>query len=176
MKRLLVLTAALPVAAFLLIPASATSQSVLPSIVRGTPLQVTASTTPRRDRFRPYTYTTTGRVVPPSRYCTPGTNPGPGAANCIPILCPAGVTDLRYCLQPGRPTICSGTVTVRFQRRTTTISARNVALRPDCTYRSRVTFRLPFSARRGVLRVRARFGGNVVLEPRNSSTHTVRNG
>jgi len=175
-KRLLVLVAALPVAAVFFIPASASSQGTLVSIQRAAPLQVTARTTPRRDRFKPYTFTTTGRVVPPTRLCDPNAAPGSGSPNCIPLLCPPGVTDVSYCLQPGRPLICSGVVTVRYQKRTTTVSARNVVLRPDCTYRSRVTFTTNLPTRRGVLNVRARFQGNVVLLPRNSRTHQVRAG
>jgi hypothetical protein len=175
-KRSLILTLALSLAAALLSLPSAGAQNNAPAIVRGTTVQVTASTTPRRDRFRPYTFTTTGRVVPPGRYCTPGQNPGPGAANCVPVICPRGVTDGRYCTFPARNVICSGTVTVRFQKRGTTISSRNVFVRPDCTYRSRVTFHTLLRTRIGNLSVRARFQGNVVLTPRNSSTKIVRAG
>lgn len=174
MKRLLALGVALPLAAILLIPASGSAQSTLASIIRANPRQVTLTVTPRRDRTRPYTFTSTGRVVPPSRYCNPTENPFTG--NCIPILCPPGVTDIRYCLLPGRGVICSGTVTVRYQKRTTTISARNVPLRPDCTYRSRVTFHTRLITRVGNFRVRARFGGNAVLLPRTSPTRIVRAG
>ncbi len=176
MKRLLALAAAVPVAAILLIPASGNAQNALDSIVRAEPVQVTNTTLPRRDRFRPYTFTTTGRVIPPTRYCNPGENPGTGTANCVPILCPPGVTDIRYCLRPGRSVICTGTVTVRVQKRGTTISSRNVLVNPDCTYRSRVTFRTRLRSRTGFLSFRARFGGNAVLLPRNSSTRTARAG
>jgi hypothetical protein len=173
-KRLLVLTGLLPLAAILLIPASGSAQGTLASITRANPRQVTLTVTPRRDRRSPYTFTSTGRIVPPSRYCTPSENPF--AAGCIPILCPPGVSDIRYCLIPGRGVICSGTVTVRYQKRSTTISSRVVSVRPDCTYRSRVTFRTGLGIRRGSLRAQARFGGNAVLLPRRSSTRTVRAG
>jgi len=175
-KRSLVLMLALSLAAALVSLPSAGAQTTTPNIVRALPLQVTATSTPRRDRFRPYTFTTTGRIVPPPRYCAPGTNPGSGANNCVPVICPPGVTNPRYCLFPAANVICSGTVTVRFQKRTTTISARRVTVRPDCTYRSRVSFRLLLPTRRGTLRVRSRFNGNAVLLPRNSSTKNVRAG
>jgi len=67
-------------------------------------------------------------------------------------------------------------VTVRFQKLTTTVSSRNVRVRPDCTYQSRVTFRSRLPTRRGVLKVRARFQGNPVLQPKNSSTKKARAG
>jgi len=173
-KRLLVLAVALPVAAVLLIPASGSAQSVLTSIIRANPTQVTLTVTPRRDRTRPYTFTSTGRIVPPSRRCNPGENSLTGL--CLPLLCPPGVTDARYCLRPGVGIICNGSVTVRYQKRTTTISARIVALRPDCTYRSRVTFSTRLITRVGTFRVRARFGGNAVLLPKVSVTRFVRGG
>lgn len=175
MKRLLVV-AALSVAALVLFSSPGGAQTTTPPIVRGTPLLVTSSTTPKRDRTRPYTFTTSGTVRPPTRLCAPNVNPGVGAANCIPIRCPVGAPNIAYCDVPGRAVICSGLVNVRFQKRTTTVSSRNVQLRPDCTYRSRVTFRTRLVTRRGILRVRARFQGNAVLRPRNSSTHTVRAG
>lgn len=174
MKRLLALGAALPVAAVLLVPASAGAQAVLPQIVRANPLQVTLSVTPRRDRTRPYRFTSTGRVRPPTRLCVPGENPFTG--RCVPILCPVGVTDPRYCLIPGPRVVCTGTVTVRYQKRTTTISSRVVALRGDCTYRSRVTFSTRLVTRVGTFRVQARFGGNALLLPRRSATRLVRAG
>lgn len=175
MKRSLVLTLVLSLAAALLYVASGSAQTTI-DIQRASPIQVTNITTPRRDRFRPYTFTTRGRVRPPTRYCAIGVNPGPGAANCIPIICPPGVTDIRYCLVPGRRAICSGVVTVRVQKRGTTISSRNVNLRTDCTYISRVTFRTLLRTRIGTLSFRARFQGNVLLTPRNSATKLARAG
>ncbi len=174
MRRSLVLTGALSLLAVLMCTTPGIAQS--PTIVRGQATSVSLKTTPKRDRSRPYTFTSTGRVVPPATYCAPNTNPIPGAGNCVPIICPPGVTDIRYCILPARDRICSGTVTVRFQKRGTTISSRNVFLRSDCTYRSRVTFRTRLPTRRGVLSVRARFQGNAILQPRSSSTRTVRAG
>lgn len=175
MKRMLVLTLGLSLAAGLLYTSSGSAQSTI-SIVRASPLQVTNTTTPRRDRFRPFTFTTKGRVRPPANYCAPGVNPTTGSGNCVPILCPPGATNIAYCLLPGRSIICTGTVTVRVQKRGTTISSRNVNLRPDCTYQSKVTFRTLIRTRVGNLSFRARFQGNVVLAPRNSATKIARAG
>lgn len=176
MKRSLVLTLGCSLAAALFAVPSAGAQTTTSDVVRALPTQVTSSVTPRRERFRPYTFTTRGRLIPPPRYCTPGQNPGSGANNCVPAMCPPGLVDPRYCLFPAAGVICSGRINVRFQKRNTTISSRNVSVRPDCTYRSRVTFRLLLPTRRGSLRVRARFQGNAVLLPRNSSTKIVRAG
>lgn len=77
-----------------------------PSFTRADPVQVTRSTTPVRDRFRPYTFTTTGRVVAPAGYCAPGQSPV--GSSCVPILCPPGVTNIAYCFVPGLAVICSG--------------------------------------------------------------------
>lgn len=138
-------------------------------------LRVTSTTSPRRDRIQPYTFTTSGRVSPPPRYCAPGVVTSTAEGKCIPIVCPPGVTNQMFCLLPSRSAICSGTVTVRFKKgTTTTISSRNVTLRPDCTYRSRVTFRT--RSTRGTLRVYTRFNGNKVLLSKSASTHTVRAG
>jgi hypothetical protein len=170
--RSLMLTLVLSLGAVLLVPTSSIAQST--AFTRADPVQVTATTTPRRDRFRPYTFTTRGSVIPPSTYCAPGVDPRPGAGNCIPILCPPGATDPRYCLLPSRSAIiCAGIVTVRFQKGSATISARNVFLRPDCTYASRVSFRTRARTRRGAFKVKALFQGNLVLNPKNSSTQTV---
>lgn len=173
MKRSLVLSAALSLLAALLCATPSVAQS--PTLVRGS-VSITSSTTPKRDRTRPYRYTTTGRIIPPGRYCAANTNPTPGAGNCVPVICPPGVTDIRYCVLPARSVICSGVVTVRYQKRGTTISARNVGVRSDCTYRSTVTFHTRLRSRTGVLSVRPRFGGNPVLLPRTGSTKTVRAG
>jgi hypothetical protein len=173
-KRSLALTAILALAALAGTTAPAVAQT--PTFVRGVPLQVTRTTTPARDRTRPYTFTTRGRIVPPSRYCPPGQSPLSPAGNCIPVLCPPGATDIQYCFVPGTAVICSGFVNIRFQKRGTTISSRNVTVRPDCTYRGSVTFHTLLALRRGVLTVRARFGGNLVLRPKSSNTGTVRAG
>lgn len=146
-----------------------------PTVAPGVTKQVTSSTTPKRDRFRPYTFTTTGKVVPPSHYCAPGTGTT-SSGDCIPLFCPPGVTDDSYCIKVSKSVICSGKVTVRFRKGTTTISSRQVNLSKSCTYRSRVSFRRSSPAHLGVLSVRARFEGNVVLRARNSATHKVRAG
>ncbi len=173
MKRSLVLTGALSLLVVLLFTSPGTAQT--PTLVRGS-VSITSSTTPKRDRTRPYTFTTTGRIVPPGRYCAANTNPTPGAGNCVPVICPPGATDIRYCALPSRAVICSGQVNVRYQKRGTTISSRNVTVRSDCTYRSRVTFHTRLPTRVGILSVRARFQGNQVLQPRNASTKHVRAG
>jgi len=174
-KRLLVLTLGLSLTAVLFSLPSAGPQPS-PTIVRALPIKLTATTTPKRDRTKPYTFTTTGRLIPPPRFCAPGTTPGADAANCVPVICPRGTTDPSYCLFPAPEVICSGKVTIRFKKRSTTVSTRRVSLKPDCTYRSTVTFRLRLSTRRGKLKARARFEGNVVLLPRASRTNTVRAG
>lgn len=130
---------------------------------RVAPRQVTSATTPKRARIRPYTFTTTGKVVPPP-YCE-----SLGARGCVPLLCPPGATTTAYCV---RPPVCAGAVRVRFKRLTRTISIRRVALRPDCRYRSRVAFRR--AGLRGRLRVLVGFQGNSVLLPKRARTHTVR--
>ena len=131
---------------------------------RVAPRQVTSATTPKRERIRPYTFTTTGRVVPPPYCASVGS-----ASGCVPLLCPPGATIIAYC---ERPPVCSGTVRVRFKRATRTISTRRVALRPDCRYRSRVAFRR--AGLRGRLRVLVGFQGNGVLQPKAARTHAVR--
>ncbi len=172
MKRSFVLTAVLSLLAVPLFGASATAQAPGARATVGISIKVT----PKRDRTRPYTFTTTGRITLPPRFCAPGVRPTPGAGNCIPISCPAGTADPAYCTRPSLAVICSGVVNVRFQKRGTTTSSRNVRVRPNCTYRSRVTFSTRLALRRGTFRVRARFQGNTVLAPRTSATRTVRAG
>jgi hypothetical protein len=158
--------------------APVTASDVQVATSRGFTELVTAKTTPKRDRTKPYTFTTVGKIFPPPRFCPPGQGPTSfaGGGNCIPLICPAGSTNPAYCAQPPRNVICSGFLTVRFQRHSTTISSKNVALLPDCTYRSKVSFTTRLRSRRGVLRVRVRFQGNVLLTPQNSATRTVRAG
>ena len=181
MKRLIML-AALSLAAVPLFVLSAsaagpvpfTASDVASATSQATTELVTASTTPKRDRTRPYTFTTVGKVVPPPSFCAPGVEPTSptGSGNCVPIFCPPGVLAPAYCVQPPPTVICTGVVTVRFQKHGTTISARNVGLKPDCTYTSTVSFRRT----KGKLSVRARFQGNVLLTPLNSATKIVRAG
>jgi len=127
---------------------------------RPAPTKVSSSTTPKRDRTAPHVFTTTGKVSLPDG---------------VTGTCPAG-TSPAYCPKPTTAELCTGVVNVLFQKRDSTISSRNVNLRSDCTYRSRITFRSLSKARRGSLRIRARFQGNTYLRPRSSSTHTVRAG
>jgi hypothetical protein len=172
-KRLLML-AVVSLAAVPLFALSASAQSSGPSITtsRGY-AQITASTTPKRDRTRPYKFTTTGKIIPPATFCAPGQNPTK-AVNCLPIICPPGATNPAYCVRPPLSLICTGTVTVRFQKGDTTASSRNVKVKPDCTYSSKVTF--SNRSARGRYKVRARFQGNLFLLPATSSTQTVRAG
>jgi hypothetical protein len=175
LKRLLIPAAAAVAAAILFSAAPGSAQTQSASIDRALPDRVTLSVTPKRDRTRPFTFTSTGRVVPPANYCASGVSPS-SDANCIPLFCPPGATNASYCYVPPRALICSGTVNVRYQKRNTTISSRSVPLRADCTYRSRVTFKTLLRTRQGVLRVRARFLGNAVLLPRSAPIRTVRAG
>ena len=137
-------------------PATASSN---PYPFRAATRRVTAKTTPNKEIFRPYTFTTTGRVVPPP-YCTAGAAPKAAGGSCVAL----------------KVARCTGVVTVRFKKRTYTISSRNVGLRSDCTYRSKVALRTPNPLRRGTLSVSVRFQGNTVLLPRVASVHSVRSG
>ncbi len=67
-----------------------------------------------------------------------------------------------------------GQVTVQFKAGTRTVSSRRVTLRKDCTYRVRVSFRLPRRLSARSLRVQAIFGGNLVTDLARSSRRTVR--
>lgn len=136
--------------------------------------RVTAATSPRHDRLAPHAFTTTGRIVLRARTCAPKVKPAPGAANCIPHagLCPPGEADQDFCTRLDRTQLCTGSVTVRLQRRGITVSSRTVAVKADCSYRSRVSFH----GRAGALTVRARFKGNKILSPMSSIRHTVRSG
>jgi hypothetical protein len=183
LKRLIMI-GALSLAAVPLFVLSADAQAPLTAsqvealAARATPDAITSATTPTRDRTRPYTFTTTGTLVPPTTFCLPGASAtsasGPG--NCIQIFCPKGVLNPAYCTRPPLSLICSGTVTVRFQRHGTTISSRNVLLKPDCTFSSSVSFRTRSKSRKGVFSVRSRFQGNVLLNPINSAISFVRAG
>jgi len=169
-KRLLVLTSLSLTAVFLI-----TSVSTGATIPRATP-GVTSSTTPKKDLSRPYTYTTKGKLVLPAKLCAPNAPPTSVPGGCLPVTCPQGVTDAKYCSRPTVSTICSGKVNIRYQKRGRTISSRNVSVRPDCTYTGKTTFRSKARSQRGALRVRSRFQGNQVLAPKASSTKNVRAG
>ncbi len=174
MKRTFALAAVLALAAALLSATLGNAQTSAPA--RGLTERVTIAVTPKRDRVKPYTFTTKGRIFPPPRFCAPGVIPNPGG-NCVPIRCPPGAKNPAYCVRPGLGVICSGKINVRFQKSRNTISSRNVNVRPDCTYRSKVTLTgRPLRTRTGTFRVRARFQGNSVLKPKTSPTRTVRAG
>ncbi|HVF77264.1 MAG TPA: hypothetical protein VNA28_03115 [Solirubrobacteraceae bacterium] len=172
MKRLLTL-AALSLAAVPLLSSPAVAQTS--TAIRGATEKVTATTTPARDRSRPYVFTTRGRIVPPAGHCAFGVLPT-AEANCLPIVCPPGATAAQYCQLPGPSAFCRGDVTIRYQKFGTTISSRVFELRPDCTYRGSVTFKSRLRTRIGRLTVMVRFQGNQLLRPRASSTQDVRAG
>jgi Ca2+-binding RTX toxin-like protein len=69
-----------------------------------------------------------------------------------------------------------GYIAVQFRNGRNTISNRRVALKPDCTFRSSVTFSNAsrLRARAKTLDVFTRFTGNLVLGPRNARVGTVR--
>ncbi len=69
---------------------------------------------------------------------------------------------------------CRGTVTVQIKAGRKTVSTRRVKLRSDCTYRSRVTFRVKQRLRPRTLRRSVRFGGNSVMAPRSAKRQTLR--
>jgi len=69
---------------------------------------------------------------------------------------------------------CRGTVTVQIKAGRTTVSTRRVRLRSNCTYRSRVTFRIKRRLRPRTLRRSVRFGGNAVMAARSASRQTLR--
>ena len=69
---------------------------------------------------------------------------------------------------------CTGTVVVSFRAGKKTVSSRRVALNKDCTYRSKVTFRLPRRLNPRTLNVVTVFSGNAVLEGIQAKRHSVR--
>ena len=69
---------------------------------------------------------------------------------------------------------CKGTVTVQVKAGKKTISTRRAKLSKTCTYRSRVTFRLPARLNPKSLSVVTRFGGNDTLTPRSAKRGKVR--
>ena len=78
---------------------------------------------------------------------------------------PVGVT-------PGQG--CRGTVTVQIKAGRKTVSTRRVRLRSNCTYRSRVTFRIRQRLRPRTLRRTVRFGGNAVMAARSAPRQALR--
>ena len=195
MKRMLVLTS-LSITAVFLVTTLASGQSSVP--IRAKAKQVTAKTTPKRDRTRPYTFRTSGRVVPPP-FCAAGVVPTVAGGNCValPIICPPGTSNPsycqrppvcppgtapgQYCVNPSPNLMCAGgRVSVKFQKLAgsgrPTISNRRVPVRSDCSYRSSVTFRTRNPFRRGRFIVLVRFEGSAFLLPRSAPRQTVRAG
>jgi hypothetical protein len=66
---------------------------------------------------------------------------------------------------------CRGSVTVTAKAGKRTVKRRKVALKRNCTYRTRLTFKSKPAAR---LTLAARFGGNSVLLARSARSRTVR--
>ena len=83
------------------------------------------------------------------------------------LTLPAGVTPAQG---------CRGTVTVQIKAGSKTVSTRRVRLRSNCTYRSRVTFRIKGRLRPRTLKRSVRFGGNAVMAAKSASRQTVRVG
>ena len=69
---------------------------------------------------------------------------------------------------------CRGTITVQFKAGRKTVSTRRVRLRSNCTYRSRVTFRIQQRLRPRTLRRSVRFGGNAVMRAKSARRQTLR--
>jgi hypothetical protein len=105
-------------------------------------ISLSATTTPKRDRRAPFTFTTRGKLALPA-----GVLPAAG---------------------------CKGTVDVSFKAGKKTVSSRRVALKSDCTYSSKVTFRLPRRLNPTTLSVVVVYGGNEVVEGIQAKRHTVR--
>ncbi len=138
--------------------------------------RVTAKTTPKHDRTKLYTFTTTGRVIPPV-YCGPTAVPSIVGSACVLPICPVGSIDPSDCTRPAQKLLCAtGKLTVRLIRIAYTVSTRTVGLRPDCTYRTRVSLKSSSPFRRGALTVRVRFEGNPFLLPKQASSQIVRAG
>lgn len=148
-------------------PAAAGPLSTLRTVTQG----VVSKTDPKRDPKPAYTFSTTGRIVVPP-YCPVGA-PAPTRAGgrCVPRSCPAGATSAGACNAPSKAVLCTGVVTVRFKtaKGLYTTSTRSVGLKPDCTFRSKVTFKTPNKLRRGKLKVYTRFQGNPFLLPRDTT-------
>ena len=137
-------------------------------------VRVTAKTSPGHDRSQPYTFTTRGKISPPTKWCRRGVKPTK-RRNCIAVACAPGVRDSRYCVRPSRRRICSGVVNVRLHARTRTLSSHDVRVGSKCTFRSEVSLS-PRSSFRGVLKVKVSFRGNRFLRSKAAPGHTVRAG
>jgi hypothetical protein len=83
----------------------------------------------------------------------------------------------RLVLPTGLPvsrTTCRGRVSIQVQTGGSTISTRRTSLTRRCTYRSRVTFRVPRRFVRRALKVTVRFAGNAVVAPRAARSYFIR--
>jgi len=171
-KRLLTVGVVAAVAVF----AVSSPVSAVPLEQRGTPVAITASVTPKRDSTRPYRFMTRGAVTLPPRFCAPAETTGPvgSPGNCLPLNCPAGVTDARYCAPLTFADACFGQLQIRFARNSRAYSSQLVTLRSDCTYKARAT--LNSFATRGKVTVTAVFLGNRFLKRRAATPRTVRVG
>jgi hypothetical protein len=81
------------------------------------------------------------------------------------ISLPSGVTNAAG---------CNGTVAVTFKAGKKTISTRKAKVSKSCTFRSKVTFRLPSRLHPKSLRVQSTFRGNAVLTSRASKRTSVK--
>lgn len=160
MKRLLVL-AVVSLTALFLVTSVAVGQSAT------TTSSTSSKVSPKRDKKKPYKFKTTGSVKFPTTFCPPN---APGR-NCIPLTCPPGVTDARYCTRPTPAQVCSGRIQVVFKKGKKTRSAKTVRLKSNCKYSSTTTIR-----RRGRLRVSVLFRGNAILARSRASRKSARAG
>jgi len=122
---------------------------------------------PKRDKKRPYKFKTTGSIRLPATLCAPNVR----GRNCVPIICPPGVRDARYCTRLPRSRLCTGSVRIVFKKGARTVSSKTARLKANCKYSSRATVRS-----KGRLKVSASFRGNVVLAPSKASRKSARAG
>ena len=156
MKRLLVLIVLSVTAVFL-------TTSLAAGQTGNAKSSTTSKVSPKRDKRKPYKFTTSGKVKPP-KFCA-STTP---AANCVPLKCPPGATNPAYCTKP-KP--CRGKVRVRFKRNGKTVSSKTTNLKSNCKYKKKTTVK-----KKGRYQVQVRFLGNDVLAPSSASTKSVRAG
>ena len=137
--------------------------------------------TPTRDETKPYKFKTTGAITAPGGYCTTVA----ASAACIPLRCPAGARDVRYCTKPTLASICTGQVRVVFRTiaikankelkrkavKAKTVSSKIVNLKSNCAYSSSATI-----GGKKRMRVSVSFLGNTILAPSKASTKSARSG
>gem|GEM_PF-4917329 len=138
-----------------------------PAFAGTTTSKTTSKVTPKRDKTKPYKFKTTGKVAFPGKFC----NPGQTAANCIPLKCPAGVTNAKYCTRPTIAEVCTGTVKIVFKAGSQTRSSKTVNLKPNCTYSSSTTIK-----KKGKMTVSVKFSGNAILAASSASKKKARAG